>query len=186
MNHNYVKKEDIPVLMEMFDENLGEGYMTEEQILHYITDTKELFYAARREDGTLCGILLFGEESAETLSAQTKVPAEKLLHMTNGKKLLKCRSMCIAKDCQKNGVGRELFNTALKDIKARKKYGLITSLLWEYNGIVPAEKLHIDNGFQFLYRIKMPWYGYENYYCVVCKGRCRCDGLQYILKLSEE
>ena len=183
MNYNYVHQKDIPVLMEMFDENLGKGYMTKEKMMHYITDKNELFYAARREDNTLCGILLFGEESAETLAEQTKLPAEKLLHMAAGKKLLKCRSMCIAKDCQKNGVGRELFQTALTEIKASNKYGLITSLLWEYNGTVPAEKLHLDNNFKFLYRLKMPWYGYEDYHCIVCGGRCCCDGLQYILKL---
>ena len=184
MNLKYVQEQDIPVLMEMFDENLGEGYMTEEQIQHYITDGKELFYAARRENGTLCGILLCGEEPIELLADQTKISVWQLLDMANGKKILKCRSMCIAKDCQKSGIGKKLFQIALTDIKSCRKYGLITSLLWEYNGSVPAEKLHIDNGFKFLYRLKMPWYHYENYYCVVCKGRCRCDGLQYVLKLS--
>ncbi len=185
MNLNYVQKEDIPVLMRMFDENLGKGYMTEEQILHHITDEKELFYASRKDDGTLCGILLFGEEPAEVLAEQTKIPLPELLRMAGGKPLLKCRSMCISKEFQKNGVGKELFQKALADIKSKKRYGLITSLLWEYQGNVPAEKLHIDNGFQFLHRLKMPWYGYKDYTCIICKGRCRCDGLQYVLKLSD-
>ena len=183
MHHKYVQKEDIPVLQEMFDENLGKGYMTDEQILHYIQDNNELFFASRRTDGTLNGILLFGEESPETLEKQTKLPKEKLLDMAKGKKLLKCRSMCIAKDCQKNGVGRNLFENALCEIRKSNQYGVITSLLWEYQNHVPAEKLHVENGYRFLYRIKMPWYNISDYHCIICNGRCRCDGLQYILEL---
>ena len=181
---NYVKESDIDLLIEMFDENLGEGYMTEQEIRDHICGEKELFFAARRSDGTLCGILLFGEEDSKTLSEQTKIPEDELLKMANGKKLLKCRSICIAKDCQGCGVGNQLLKGALQVIRESGEYGLITSLLWEYNGKAPSKKLHEENGYQFVHKLIMPWYHLENYKCIICNGRCRCDGLQYILKLG--
>lgn len=179
-----VKETDIYALKEMFDENFGQGYMSEEKMKYYINNDRELFYASRCEDGTLCGAVLFGEESAETLSSQTNIPMDNLLKMAAGKKLLKCRTLCVASDCQKKSVGENLFSGAIEEIKQKGVYGLITSLLWEYGGKVPARKIHEDNGFRFLYRLKEPWYSLEDYYCVYCKGRCRCDGLQYVLELT--
>lgn len=180
----YVNESDIDLLIKMFDENLGEGYMSEQEIHNYIDNEKELFFAARREDGTICGILLFGEEDSKTLSEQTLIPEDDLLKMANGKKLLKCRSICVAKDCQGSGLGRQLLSEAIQIIRKSGRYGLITSLLWEYNGKVPSLKLHEENGYQFIHRLKTPWYYLKNYKCVICKGRCQCDGLQYVLKLS--
>ena len=143
----YAEEQDIPVLIQMFDENMGKGYMSADEIRGYIQNPKELVFAARRQDGSICGILLFGEETAEDLSVQTTIPAETLLKIADGKKLLKCRSLCIATDCQNSGIGRELFNGAIRTIRESHEYGVITSLLWEYNGTVPAQKLHDDNGF---------------------------------------
>lgn len=181
---NYVNEADIRPLINILDENLGEGYMTEEQILELIRNDKELFFAARREDGSICGMLLFGEEDAQTLAQQIRIPVEELLRMAHGKKLLKCRSICIAKDSQRSGVGKALFGDAIRFIRESGTYGVITSLLWEYNGTVPSLKLHEENGFRFLHRIPMPWYHLQDYRCIVCNGRCRCDGVQYILELT--
>lgn len=179
----YVTEADVKPLIKILDENLGDGYMSESDLLGHIHNEKELFFAARREDGSICGMLLFGEEDAQTLSEQTLIPADELLRLAHGKKLLKCRSICIAKDSQHSGVGKTLFNGAIRSIRESGRYGVVTSLLWEYNGTVPSQKLHEDNGFRLLYRIPHPWYHLENYRCVACKGRCRCDGLQYILEL---
>ena len=87
-------------------------------------------------------------------------------------------------DSQNNGIGKELFADSIQAIRESREYGVITSLLWEYNGKVPAKKVHEDNGFRFLYRLTRPWYHLTKYHCIVCGGRCRCDGLQYILELS--
>ncbi len=183
---DFVKESDIPFLTEMFDENFGERYMPREEALFHINDENEFFYAARREDGRVTGIVLFGVESAETLHEQTKIPLEELHRMAHGKKLLKCRSMCIASDCQGQGIGGKLFADALADLKSRGEFGAITSLLWAYDGKVPARSVHVKNGFRFLYEVPRPWYHMKDYYCVFCKGRCKCDGEQYVLELDEE
>ncbi len=182
---DYVKDGDIPFLIEMFDENFGKGYLSEEQIRFYIHDENELFYAVRNEEGRIAGILLFGVESAETLHEQTGIPLAELNKMAHGKKLLKCRSMCMASDCQGRGIGKKLFADGIADLKSRGEFGVITSLLWLYDGKAPARGLHVQNGFHYVARLSKPWYHMKDYYCIFCKGRCKCDGEQYVLQLDE-
>lgn len=182
---DHVREDDIPFLLEMFEENFGGGYLSEEEIRHYIQDENEFFYAVRTREGRIAGILLYGVESAETLHAQTKIPLEELKRMARGKKLLKCRSMCMASDCQGQGIGKALFAGALADLRARGEFGAITSLLWTYDGKSPARSLHVKNGFRYIHTLSRPWYHLKDYYCVYCKGRCRCDGDQYVLEFDE-
>lgn len=183
---DYVKETDIPFLIEMFDENFGKGYMSEDELRFHINDENEYFYAARRDDGRIAGMILFGVESAETLHEQTKISIEELNRMAHGKKLLKCRSMCMASDCQGQGVGSKLFSEALADLKSRKEFGVITGLIWTYGGKAPARRLHLKNGYRYVHMVPRPWYDMKDYYCVYCKGRCTCDGEQYVLELDKD
>lgn len=183
---DYVKETDIPFLMEMFDENFGGNYMSEEEMLYHIHDENEFFYAIRNADGRLAGIALFGVEPEEKLHEETRIPLEDLKKLANGKKLVKFRSMCMASDCQGQGFGTKLLSGAIEDLKSRGEFGGITSLIWAYDGKVPAQGVHEKMGFHYLHRVPRPWYHMKDYYCVFCKGRCKCDGEQYVLPFDEE
>lgn len=183
---DYVKESNIPFLMKMFDENFGEHYMSEDEMRWHINDENEFFYAARREDGRLAGIALFGVETEQTLHEETKIPREELKRLAHGKQLVKFRSMCMASDCQGQGIGSKLLADAIADLKSRGKFGAVTSLIWVYDGKAPARGAHLKNGFRYLHRVSRPWYHMKDYYCVFCKGRCKCDGEQYVLELEDE
>lgn len=62
-------------------------------------------------------------------------------------------------------------------------YGSIFGSAWVYDGKIPMSHLFDHFGFRQLYGRKLLWYHEENYRCVVCGGRCRCDAMIYYKKL---
>lgn len=176
----FASKEYIVQIKNIFDENFGVDYLTEDEILFYIKDENS-FLIIDLTENRVNAIVLYIVESIEKVSSITKIPVNNIYELFSKNKLIHCKCLCVKKELQKQGYGRELFKKSLGFIFS--KYDLdIFAILWKYNGIVPAEQIVIEMGFKKLKELPSPFFNYDNYHCIICNGKCKCPGIFYYLK----
>lgn len=176
----FALKEHIAQIKSIFDENFGMNYLTEDEILFYINNENSCLFVDLTGN-KINAIVLYIIESIEEVSLITKIPVNKIYELFGKNKLIHCKCLCVKKELQKQGYGRELFKESLVFI--RKKYDLdVFAILWKYKDQVPAEHIVIENGFEKLKELSEPFFYYDNYHCIICNGKCKCPGIFYYVK----
>lgn len=174
------KKEYSRALWELFEVSFGQNYMSVESIEGYITQGTPFKIALDRKE--LMGAILFIPASTEKAAGHVRMDRETVGALCGEKPALICKCACTYAKYQGQGAAKRLLTACLEDAK-KSGYGAVFTVLWEYGGSVPAEKMFVDAQFQRGGKLIMPWYGEADYICSECGGRCRCNGIVYYKKI---
>jgi GNAT superfamily N-acetyltransferase len=177
---------DIPFLVSESDKVFGKGYMTEDSVRDMIEGPEHYLYVGDR-DGQPVVALYLRYEPDEVVCEETGVTPEELFEKSGGGKILHSKFMFVREDVQKMGIAQPFLGEVIDHVASEHpEYTLVYGVLWEYNGNVPVQKCCERNGYTFWKRLHQPYYKDEDYYCIICKGRCKCDGLLYIKSINRE
>lgn len=169
-----------PQIQQLCDERYGTGYIDKNTYERWM-EHPELMRVALIE-GEFAGFSVFVPASIQELMAHMDMPREDVERIAGDRPALIYKSAAVPVRFGKRGVMRLLLGRALEDA-ARLGYGSVFGSAWVYGGKIPMSHLFDHFGFRQLYGRKMLWYHEENYRCVVCGGRCRCDAMIYYKQL---
>ncbi|MCR5776813.1 MAG: GNAT family N-acetyltransferase [Lachnospiraceae bacterium] len=175
---------DIPAIMAMLEESMGNGYMDENKCREHIESPKSFLYV-EEDEGKVVASTLYIIENMQSAIDNSKEESEVLSKLSRGEPIIHCKFLCVDKKHQKGGFGRKLITELEAYIEKIKAAGLVYTVLCEYNNAIPAKSIFEKNGFSFRKKLGQVWYEDEDYYCAVCKGRCRCEGYTYFKKIGE-
>lgn len=177
------RAQDAPQLKTLFEAAFGSHYLSTEQILDYIRGGTPFKLAV--EGDALLGAILFIPAGEAEVAAHVHMDPAAVRRLSGGKPCLLCKCACTADGLQGTGIGKQILSACLADIAAGG-YGAVFTVLWKYNGAIPAESLFAGFGFVRGRALTMPWYQDAGYVCSICKGRCRCDGVVYYKSIEKE
>lgn len=175
---------DIPAIMAMLEESMGTGYMDEKRCREHIESPRSFLYV-EEDEGVAVASALYIVEDMQSVMDNSKEDIGALSELSKGEPIIHCKFLCVEKQHQKDGFGRKLIDELEAYIEEIKAAGLVYTVLCEYGGAIPAKKIFEDNGFLYRKKLGQVWYDDEEYYCAVCKGRCRCEGYTYFKKIGE-
>lgn len=167
-------------LQNLFEQLFGLNYLSREEYRVCMRSPAPFKLAV--QDNRLMGAVLFIQADKQEIEEHTKMSSQQIEQLIGDRQGVICKSACIHKDFQRQGIGQSLLDACMKEILAQK-YGAVFTVLWKYGNRVPAEKLFIEFGFQREKELEMPWYDESEYICCICGGRCRCSGIVYHKKL---
>lgn len=170
-------------IKDLLDAGFGAGYMEESAIWAHMHSAKSLFYLTQQQ-GELAGAILLVEDDPCQKNGEMEKAFAEIQSITGSKICLHFKFICIPPKYRRQGFGRSITAEALEDIESLRRADVVYTCLWEYENNVPAKRIFEENGFQFYRRLEEPWYGDKDYYCIVCRGRCRCPGRVYYKKLA--
>lgn len=165
--------EDMKVLC---DERYGEGYLTWERYAHYLEHPR-LFRIARKGND-FAGFSLMTPATVLEVADHMKMSVGEVEKLTEGKRPLILKSIVIQKKYAGMGLPVAMTNRIIENA-AEDGYGIIFSAAWLVREKIPIRKAFEEMEFKPLFLRRNLWYADEDYYCVVCKGRCKCDGFIY-------
>lgn len=165
--------EDVKLLC---DERFGEGYLTPEQYAHYLKYTGLFKVACMGKE--LAGFSLMAPASVSEAAAHMKMSVGEIKKLTGSRRILILKSIVLQKKYGGKGLPVSMTNAVIENAKI-EGYGIIFSAAWIVGGKIPIKKAFEEMEFKPLFLRSNLWYDDEDYYCVVCKGRCRCDGFIY-------
>lgn len=168
--------EDYEDMKFLCDERYGEGYLTPERYAHYLKHPG-LFLAAHKGK-ELAGFSLMAPAAVPEAAGYMKMSAGELEKLTGNRKLLILKSIVIQKKYGKMGLPVTMTNEVIENARS-EGYGIIFSAAWIVGGKIPIKKAFEEMEFTPLFLRHNLWYDDEDYYCIVCKGRCKCDGFIY-------
>ena len=175
---------DIPVILAMLEESMGSGYMDENGCREHIESPRSFLYV-EEDEGIVVASTLYIVEDMQSVIDNSKEDSEVLSEISKGGPIIHCKYLCVDKKHQKGGFGRRLITELEAYIEEIRAAGLVYTVLCEYGGAIPAKKIFEDNGFLYRKKLGQVWYDDEDYYCPICKGRCRCEGYTYFKKIGE-
>lgn len=176
----FAKKSDFENIRALCVERFGEGYLAEKDYEAWLK-TKELFLVAE-DNGAFCGFCYLMPESYEDLAAYMKLDVATVEKVACGKPVLHCRSAALKSDAEHRGVMYRLLSEELKNAK-ELGFGAAFAPAWSYRGRTPMAHLMDLLGFEQIGIRENLWFDQENYVCVVCGGKCRCQAVIYQIQL---
>lgn len=168
--------EDYKDMKILCDERYGEGYLTPERYAHYLEHPRLFLVASQGNE--LAGFSLMAPASVPETADYMKMSAGEIKGLAGDRKILILKSIVIQKKYGKMGLPSTMTNAVIENAKT-EGYGIIFSAAWMVEGKMPIKQAFEEMGFQPLFLRHNLWYDEEDYYCVVCKGRCKCDGFIY-------
>ncbi len=173
-------REYYDAIQKLCDLRYGTGYIDKSTYEKWL-EHPELMSIALIE-GEFAGFSVFIPAGIEELMSHMDMPREDVTHIVGDRPALIYKSAAVPFQFEKQGVMQQLLGSALKELP-RLGYGSIFGSAWMYDGRIPMSRLFDLFGFHQLYRRRMLWYYDENYHCVVCGGRCKCDAMIYYKQL---
>lgn len=162
--------------LELCDERYGTGYCTREVFDRWVSNPGLLKVALY--NGEYAGFAVMLPASVEEIMDHMKMTREQVEEITQGKPALIYKSAAVRECFGRRGIMKTMATIGLKQAKEMGYHSIFGSA-WYYNDTIPIEGTFRAFGFQRLFERKKLWYDDENYYCIVCKGRCVCDGIIY-------
>jgi len=107
---------------------------------------------------------------------------DEVLAITEGQPSLIYKSAAVQVKYERRGLMKAMATVGLKEAR-EMGYRSIFGSAWVYDNTIPIEGTFRAFGFQKLFEREKLWYNDEDYHCVICKGRCVCDGIIYYKKL---
>ena len=165
------------------DESFGTGYINREEFNKWLTHP-QLFNIALAEDA-FAGYSVMIPAGVEDIMEQMGMERSEVLALTDGGPAIIYKSAAVCSAYRRNGVLTELIKALLNQAK-ELGYGSVILSAWTYGGKTPAKSSLLSMGFTQLFIRHKLWYHYENYSCVICKGRCICDAAVFYKNLLGE
>lgn len=168
--------EDYEDLKILCDERFGERYLTPERYAHYL-EHPGLFLTAHKGK-ELAGFSLMAPADMANAAGYMKMSAGEMEKLVVNRKILILKSIAIQKKYGKMGLPVTMTNKIIENARSQG-YGIIFSAAWIVGGKIPIKKAFEEMEFKPLFLRNHLWYDEKEYYCVACKGRCKCDGFIY-------
>lgn len=169
-----------PQMLELCEECFGSGYLSYPHFCEMIKMEAPFKMALTGKE--LIGYSVFETTDAEEVAAQYQIDLEGVKEIAGAEKIFRYKSAAVKKAFHGKGVAGNLLEECIQ--KARElDCGSVFVAGWKYNGRVPMHNIFIRNGFVEVGLRKNLWYGEEDYTCIICGGRCKCEGIIYYLKL---
>lgn len=162
------------------DERYGTGYCTQSVYEEWVSHPGLLKVALY--DGEYAGFAVMVPASVERIMNHMKMSREEVLSITEGKPALIYKSAAVRTCFERRGIMHTMATQGLAHAK-ELGYDSIFGSAWVYDNIIPIEGTFRTFGFTRLFDRKKLWYDDEDYHCVICNGRCVCDGIIYYKKL---
>lgn len=162
------------------DERFGRGYCTQETFGAWISHPGLFKVALYDNEYAGFAVMLPADEKA--LMKHMQMTREETLHYTQGKPALIYKSAAVQPRFERRGIMKAMAACGLKSAKELGFHTIFASA-WVYQNTIPIENTFRVFGFTRLFDKKLLWYDDENYHCVICNGRCKCDGIIYYKKL---
>lgn len=173
--------EYFPRIKELCELRFGGGYVDETDYARWMEHPDLVQVALAEEE--FAGVAVLLPASAEEIAEKMGMTEAEVLDITGGRPAVIYKCIALWPRYEKRGIGRNVVLDGLRRGEAGG-YSAVFIAAWMYNGVVPAQKMLHSLGFTRLCQKKMLWYGDEKYHCVVCGGRCVCDGIIYCKKLE--
>ena len=170
-------------VLTLANDAFGENYLTVERI-SFLAARKGSFFVLQQGE-KITGYCVFVYEAMQDTikhiaGLQDLLPGD----YRPDKLVCYMKSMAIAKDVKGTGAARALFGTALAKSVA-DGVPMAWGSAWKIGETVPMHKIFDGFGFGVAGEVPMAWYNDENYSCVYCGGRCRCDAVIYYRDLGD-
>lgn len=173
---------DYDKIKSLCDERYGTGYITKDMFKNYL-DYKELFISAFYNDDFV-GFAAMIYSTDENTAKKMGMTLEEVKKYASKKPILIYKSHAIKKKYEKMGLPVAMTSILMSKGK-ELGYGSVFGSAWIYNNYIPMSKTFDKLGFIPLYKRSNLWYDDENYTCVVCGGRCKCEAMIYVRDLSD-
>lgn len=158
----------------------GEGYLKDSDYSRWMQHP-ELFKVALAE-GRFAGFAVMIPAERAEIMARMAMPEQDVLDIAGNRPALIYKSAAVLPEYEGRGVMRAMTAAGIQTAK-ELGYGAIFGSAWVCGDRIPIQPTFDSFGFLRLYERKMLWYGDEDYHCILCGGRCRCDGVIYYKKL---
>ena len=163
-------------IVKLCDECFGTGYVDEREYEKWLLHPG-LFNIALA-NGRFAGFSVMLPASAHEIMRHMGMEQEEVQALTDGRPAVIYKSVAVCPAYRQNGLLKGLVQDLVKNAK-EMGIGSVFLSAWTYQGKTPVEKALNACGFTRLYVRKMLWYSYENYKCILCHGRCKCDAVIY-------
>lgn len=171
-----VEEKDCGKISSLANLRFGDGYLDIDEFHKWLTEP-DLFLLAEYE-GNFAGYTCLRPETPKEIAESMQLDVNEVTEFAKGKGIVHCRSCALVKEYEHNGIMKALVETELENAK-NDGYGSAYAPAWMYNGYVPMKKTMEFFNFDAIAIKKNLWYNDLKYVCIVCGGRCRCDGLIY-------
>ncbi len=175
-----VQESDYKTIFELCEKRFGKGYLTHSEFEQWLK-SPTLCLAAEYE-GDFAGFVCYTPQSPEDLAKYMQLDACYISSVSDNKAVVHGKSAVLLEEYEHLGIMQALVTAANNNAK-ELGFGAVFVPAWEYDGFVPVEKMVNKLGFQEIARRKNIWYDMENYTCVVCKGRCKCNAVIFEKRL---
>lgn len=173
---------DIPAIVSLTCECFGRGYTSNEQMREFIDDERNRVYVEYDDKG-LCGASMMLIEDKDKISEDMEVTSEDYDRLSRGKPCLHHKFCVVRNDRRKDGLMTAVLQEALAELENEGIYGAIFAQTWIVNDEIPMARVCDRIGYKQYKRQYRPWYKITDGYCIVCKGRCKCDAMVYYRQL---
>jgi len=177
--HIYIRsaqKSDFEVIEKLCTERFGAGYLTRTDFEEWLAFPKLFLVAA--DGDRFCGFCYLMPENKEKLAEYMKIDVKTVEDASNGKPVLHCKSAALVSTEEHRGLMFRLLSQELENAK-EMGFGAAFAPAWTYNGKIPMGHLMELLGFEKIGVRDNLWLDQENYTCVVCGGKCRCQAIIY-------
>lgn len=167
---------DFENIKQLCDLRYGTGYFTEKTMMSFMK-CPDLFKIAE-ENGRFVGFAAFIATEKEKIAESMKLDIGEVMRISGEKPAVIYKSHAIKAEYEKMGLPVAMTSMLLEEGK-RLGYGSVFASAWKYGEIIPMEKTFKKLDFIPLEIRENLWYDDENYRCIVCGGRCRCEAMLY-------
>ena len=166
--------DDFENVLKVGELRFGTGYLTREEFNTWLEYPEFLLVAEM--DGRFAGYVYHRPEKIEVLAKYMKLDPDYVRRVSGGKPVIHCRSAALSPEFEHCGIMFTMVEALEK--KAREEgFGAEFAPAWKYGDKVPMRKILTAMGYTELCEKERLWYDQEDYYCVVCKGRCVCTAV---------
>lgn len=177
-----IKRDDIPAVLCIANECVGENLYTADDFLSVFRSDWKYLLVLRNSLGTIVGYIFFLITSTREIELSTGGERGKLGSLSRCGRI---QSVALKEEYRGRGYSEKMINTAI-EIFLENEIDTVFIVCWKPGGVLPLKKALGRCGFSFTATVKEAWYSSERLFCPYCHGRCHCDADIYCKKLIED
>ncbi len=171
---------DYEKIADLCDRRYGKGYMTAKNFNKMLKNPD--FIKVATINGEFVGFASFLHDTTENIAKAMGLCEDEVTKISNGLKCVIYKSAAIEAKFEHYGIMQKLLSNLIQQAE-KENYSAVFASAWIIGNTIPIEKNLKKFSFEYIANRSMLWYDDEDYSCIVCNGRCRCDAAIYYKKL---
>ncbi len=167
------------VVQKLCDDRFGPGLIVRADYDHWM-EHPEMFRIAL-VDGEFAGYATAFPADDNELVRRLHMTVEEIHNLAGDTPRMFYHNTVVRPEYERRGIGMTLF-FSVQEAAIKAGYRAQFCSAWVHDGKVHVGTAMERLGLKPVCVCEKLWYGNENYYCVVCKGRCVCDAMIYFGK----